>query len=61
MNIKELMELCIEPHCQLVEIYSIDMGETIFLGLYSDLPIEYEAFEVGSWNTRMDGGVCFNV
>ena len=59
--IKEFMYSNIDDSFQLVEIFDNVTGETLYKGMYSDMPKEYEDYIVGSWNCIANCGVCFNV
>ena len=59
--IKEFMYSNIDDSFQLVEIFDNVTGETLYKGMYSDMPKEYENYIVGSWNCIPNCGICFNV
>lgn len=60
-TVRDFMELCIDDDFQLVEIWDCDKEDTVYKGMYSDMPLMYEDFVIGSWNTTTDNGICFNI
>ena len=59
--IKEFMYNNIDDNFQLVEIFDNITCKTLYKGMYSDMPKEYNDYIIGSWNCIADCGICFNV
>ena len=59
--IKEFMYNNIDDGFQLVEIFDNVTCETLYKGMYSDMPKEYDDYIIDSWNCIADCGICFNV
>lgn len=60
-TIKDFMDLCLEDSYQLVEVWDSEEEDTVYKGVYSDMPSMYEDYIIMSWNTTTDNGICFNI